>query len=252
MTRLATLLASSILLCSCASAGAEFAEQAGDSIDAVTVEAALIVASMDGMSAGTTPEEAANASATNAAEFWTDGCFMWTIDGASITYTMTACAGPFGLTAVTGSVTITYRETGSAYGFDITATDLMVGESSVSFMVSAEVSTDGRNVSVTTSGGAAGRRGHMITRDGSYELRWNGSAQCAGIDGSWSTTVAGQSFTTAVTNWQRCANDCPASGGSISYTGPNASIVVSYDGSNEASWTSAEGGSGSLGLLCGG
>ena len=249
--RLIGLLVPALALCSCAAAGAQFADQASDSMDAVTVEAALIVAAMDGMNAATTPEEGANNSATNAAEFWTEGCFMWTIDGASITYDLTECTGVFGLKAVTGSVTITYRETASSFGFDITSTNLAIGDATVSFTVNADVSTDARNVSVTTSGGATGRRGHVISREGTYDLRWNSSSTCAGIDGSWTTTVGGLAFTTAVTNWQRCANDCPANGGSISYTGPDASVVVSYDGSSEASWTSGAGGSGTLNLNCG-
>ncbi len=250
--RILPLCASAALLCSCAAAGAQFADQASDSMDAVTVEAALIVASMDGMNAATTPEEAVNNSAANAGEFWTEGCYMWAIDGATITYELTECSGPFGLSMVTGTVIVTYRPTLSSFGFDISTTDLTVAESTVSFTINADVSTDARNVSVTTSGGASGRRGNRITREGSYDLRWNSSSQCAGLDGSWTTTVAGEAYTTSVTNWQRCADGCPASGGSISYRGPNGSVVLSYDGSNEASWTSAEGDSGTLNLLCGG
>ena len=251
-TRIAAQCLCVLLLSSCAAAGAEFADQASDSIDAVTVEAALVVASLDGMNAATTPEEAVNNSAANAGAFWTEGCYMWTIDGATITYELTECVGLFGLTEVTGTVVITYRPTRSSIGYDITTTDLAVGQSTVSFTINADVSTDARNVSVTTTGGASGRRGHTITRDGSYDLRWNSSSQCAGIDGSWTTTVAGQPYTTSVTNWQRCANECPANGGSVGYAGPNGSVTITYDGSSQASWTSAEGGSGTLDLLCGG
>lgn len=242
----------SVGLAGCAAAGASFAEEASDSMDGVTAQAALVVAAMDGMTPSVTPEEAANAAAANASTFWTEGCFTYLIDGATITYELTACSGTFGLVEVTGTVVVTYRATTSSFGFDITTTNLTIGESTVSYQLSGDVATDARNVRVTATGSAAGRRGHMISTEGTYDLRWNGSSGCAGIDGSWTTTVGPNSYTTSVSNWQRCNDNCPASGGSISYTGPNASVILTYDGSNKASWTSGEGGSGDLDLFCGG
>ncbi len=236
----------------CAAAGAELAEQASDSMDSVTAEAALVVAGMDGITASTTPEEAANAAAANAGTFWTEGCFTYLIDGASITYELTECSGPFGLARVTGTITVTYRETTSAFGFDVTTTNLTIGEASVSYTASADVATDSRNARVTSSGSAMGRRGHVIAYEGTYDLRWNGSSECAGIDGTWTTTIGARTYTTQVAGWQRCGDGCPADGGSIGYTGPSASVVVSYDGTQQASWTSGGGGSGTIDLFCGG
>jgi len=236
----------------CTAEGAIAAEQAADSMDSVEYEIAWIAHAIDGMTASTTPEEAANASAANAGAFWTDGCFSYTIDGASITYTLTDCAGPFELAGLSGSVMITYREAGSSYGFDIVATDLMLLGTTVSFVVSGDVSTDGRNVNVTTSGSVLGRRNHMISHTGAYSLQWNGSSQCAGIDsGNWETTVEGNTYTTAVTNWRRCGTTgCPASGGSISYSGAGSFITLTYDGTRRATWTSGAGGSGTVTLFC--
>lgn len=247
---LGTLLALGVGIAGCAAAGTDLAEQASDSMDAVTAEAALVVASMDGITASTTPEEAANAAAANAGAFWTEGCFTYLIDGASITYELTECGGPFGLARVNGSVTVTYRATTSSYGFDVTTSNLTIGDATVSYMLSADVATDARNVRVTSSGSATGRRGHAVTHEGTYDLRWNGSSECAGLDGSWTTTVGARTFTTQVAGWQRCGDGCPAAGGSISYTGPVASVIVTYDGSSEASFTNAEGGSGTIPLFC--
>lgn len=253
MARLAhwsSLIALCVSLCGCAAAGARFAEEASDSMDSVTAEAALVVASMDGMSASVTPEEAANANAANAGAFWSEGCFTFLVDGASVEYTLTDCTGPLGLVGVSGQVTITYRDEGSSFGFDITTTNLTVGEASIEYSVSAEVATDVRNVTVSTTAQVTGRRGHTVGYSGTYDLRWNGSSECAGIDGSWTATVGANSYTLSVSGWQRCGRRCPVDGGSISYVGPNASIIVSYDGSSEASWTSGAGGSGTVNLFC--
>jgi len=235
----------------CTVAGAIVAEKAADSMDSVEYEIAWIVHSMDGMTASVTPEEAANASAANASNFWTDGCFMWAIDGPTITYTLTECSGPFGLAMVSGTVAITYRDAGTSYGFDIVANDLTVHDTTVSFDVSADVSTDGRNVSVTSSGSALGRRGHMLSRSGSYNLQWNGASMCAGIDrGSWETVVEGDTFTTNVSNWRRCGASCPGMGGSISFSGPRSSVTLTFEGTRQATWTSDSGNSGTLPLFC--
>lgn len=252
LARTGGTLALLLAMTGCTAAGAIVAEQAADSMDSVESEIVWIAHSIDGMTASTTPEDAANASAANAAAFWTDGCFSYSIDGGSITYTLDDCGGPFELAGVTGSVTVTYRESGASYGFDIVATDLMVHASTVSFMVSGDVSTDGRNVNVTTSGSATGRRNHMISHTGTYSLQWNGSSECAGIDsGTWNTTVDGETFTTTVTNWRRCgATGCPAAGGSIGFSGPRSFITLMYDGTPEASWTSGAGGSGTIRLFC--
>jgi len=238
------------LLVGCAPEGQGFAEQASDNMDAVTAEAALIVSSLDGMTATTTPEEAVNANAANAATFWTEGCFTFVIDGDSITYTLTGCSGPFGLVEVNGEITITYRMTRSSIGFDITTADLTIGEASVSYTVNADVATDARNVSVSSMGSITGRRGSSISYSSSYDLRYNASSECAGVDGSWSATVGAASWTTTVTNWQRCADRCPQSGGTVTYSGPARSVTLTYDGSDQVSWTSDSGGSGEVELFC--
>ena len=209
---LGMLLALGATVSGCAAAGTDLAEEASDSVDAVTAEAALVVSAMDGITASTTPEEAANAAAANAGTFWTEGCYTYLIDGASVTYEMTSCSGPFGLAQVTGSITVTYRPTTSSYGFDITTTNLAIGDASVSYTLMADVATDARNVRVTSSGNATGRRGHVVTHEGTYDLRWNGSSSCAGLDGSWSTTVGARTFTTQVAGWQRCGSSCPTGG----------------------------------------
>jgi hypothetical protein len=149
-----------------------------------------------------------------------------------------------------GTITVTYRETASAFGFDVTTTNLTIGEAMVSYTASADVATDSRNARVTSSGSATGRRGHAIAYEGTYDLRWNGSSECAGIDGTWTTTIGARTFTTQVVGWQRCGDGCPTDGGSIGYTGPSASVVVSYDGTSQASWTSGGGGSGTIDLFC--
>jgi len=251
LARLTLVLAALTAATGCASAAGVVAEKAADSMDSVEYEIAWIVHSMDGMTAGVTPEEAVNASAARAAEFWTAGCFMFSIEGATVTYTLTDCGGPFEIVRLSGTVTITYNDTGSGIGFDIVASDLTIRENTVSFSISADVATDGRNVSVTTSGSVLGRRGFMLTRNGTYNLQWNGSSECAGIDsGSWETTVEGEAFATSISNWRRCGINCPAAGATVSFSGSGTTVTVSYDGTRQASWTSSGGESGSLRLFC--
>ncbi|MBX3269183.1 MAG: hypothetical protein KF729_02915 [Sandaracinaceae bacterium] len=239
-----------LVLTGCASPGARAAEQVSDAVDAMTVEAAFVIAGMDGMTASVTPEMAANAAAANAASFWGAGCFTYLIDGGRVTYELDECTGPFGLERVTGTVTVGYRSTASAFGLDVTTADLTVGDAAHALDVRADVATDGRNARVTTTSSGTGRRGHSVARTGTYELRWNASSRCAGIDGSW-TTGGGSEHPTTVTNWQRCREACPAAGGSVSFAGPDGLVTVSYDGTRSARWSSATDGSGTVDLHCG-
>src|SRR5690606_11953125 len=106
-------------------------------------------------------------------------------------------------------------------------------------------------IDVTTSGQGTGPRGASFVREGSYTLAWDTAAGCAHLDGQWATQVLGRTWTTEVSGYHACQARCPDSG-TITYRGgiSGVTVTVSFDGGDEAAWTSSREAEGTIGLFC--
>jgi hypothetical protein len=227
-----------------------FAEQGAEAADTVAREAMFLVAAMNGMTPSTTPEEAAEDAAAQSDDFFGADCHTATVDGAAVTYELTECDGPFGYTAITGSVTTTYRSLDPGVGFDIVANDLTIDEAPARFTLAGEISSDVRSVQVSVGNAEiVGARGLRVTRSGDYRLRWGPSTRCAAVDGTFPSVVQEQTWDTTLAEWQVCPRGCPSMGGQVTLVGEAGTVIVSYDGTSLASWTSA-GAEGSIRLVC--
>jgi len=230
-----------LLLVGCEAALSIYASQAADTADSVGQESALLVAATDGMTSEMTAEEAATAAEANAGSFYEPAdCYSATAAGATVTYELNDCTGPFGYVHVTGTVEVTYRVGSGGLGFDAETTDLAIDEATVSFTASGEITSEGdaRTLTISTDGTVTGRRGHVLTRTGDYTSTWDPTTECLAIDGSWMTTVDEDTWTTTISGFEKCGTSCPADGGRIAWEGPRASLTVEYDGTNRAGWMS--------------
>src|SRR5262249_8177269 len=99
------------------------------------------------------------------------------------------------------------------------------------------------------NGSGTGPLGNMITRTGNYTVGWDTAAGCLSLDGSWMTTVGARTWTTAVTSFRRCQNQCPSSGTIDYHGGFCAHVTLTFNGSAVAQWTTTNA-SGTVNLLC--
>ncbi|MBI2898442.1 MAG: hypothetical protein HYY06_33130 [Deltaproteobacteria bacterium] len=230
------------------------AEEAADAVDVAQTEAALLIASVEEATAGMTPEELAQAAAAAVEDWSPEECVTATTDRDTVTYVFAGCAGPYGLVQVDGTLIVTFTVRPNAVHLEASSTDLTVNGASLTIAADADWSVDGtaNTLEVSTTGSATGPRGTSISRQGDYTVGWDESSACMSLDGDWSTTTGGRSWSTTVSGYSRCDDGCPAAGGSISYTGGLSGVTISvqYDGSSQAAWSSSRGQNGTAPLFC--
>ena len=231
------------------------ATEALDSAEVVQSEGAVFVAGTDSLSVQLSGEQAAVSAAASAKTAWQpSGCVTASASGATVTYTLNDCTGPFGLVHVTGTVVVQYSLAADGIHAHATANGLMVNGASIDIDALAVFSMNNgtKRLAVTTTGAGTGPFGNAITRSGNYVVTRTAATSCFGLDGSWATTVADHQWSTRVTALSKCGAQCPAAGGSISHHGglSNVTITVDFDGSATADWSTSNGYSGTINLLC--
>ncbi len=234
---------------------AEYASNADESADAASIEAALFVVSAESAEGMITPEAQASAAAEDAGSWFTpEGCVTATASGPTTTYVLDRCTGPFGYAVFTGIVIVTYQARATGISFTASATDLSVNEATVTFESSGVFTNAGTpTLVVTSSAEGRGARGTRLLRDGEYTLTWTEARDCIGLDGTWDTTVGAVRWSTVVSGYDRCANACPAAGGSIAWSSASGDVEVTYDGSSTAAYSvmGRRDRDGTVELLCG-
>lgn len=236
---------------------AAFAEEAADSVETGESESALLVAATDAVGASMTAEEAATAAAGAVDQrFSPAGCAVAEVQGTTVLYTLTDCTGPFGVARIDGSVQVTFSVASDGLHATIAGSGVSARGATLELDADALYTESGtaRTLTVNTAGTATGPRGRQVERSGSYTVSWDAAAQCASLDGAWSTEAGARTWSTEVSGLQRCADQCPAAGGRIEHTGgvQGVTITIEFDGSDTASWSSSRGQSGTIDLMCGG
>ena len=234
--------------------------EAADAASVVETEGALLVAIAESSEpAGKTSrlqtaEQMADTAAARVDEFFTPaGCATATVSQASVAYVLDGCSGPYGLASMGGSVNASF--TTGLGGTVIILSAQGLGASGATFDIASvatieQVDATTRSITVMTEGEATGPRGVTLAREGDYTVTW--TASCRTLAGEWMTTVSGLTWTTTVTDLERCgATTCPTAGGSIEHTGPaGRTITVSFDGSDSAGWSASTGEAGDVTLTC--
>jgi hypothetical protein len=258
-TIFSSLCLSLVALSACApgtSADAGVAAEAVDSTSLAQTEASLLVPSVDGAVATDTPEAIATAAAGKAPTFYQPAsCVTATASGATVSYALQDCSGPFGLAHVSGTIAVTYSV--SAAGVGVSATGKGVGASGVQLDVDVQAtyatSGSAATLTVQSTSSGTGPLGNTVSHEGSYTTTWDDATSCLGVTGTWTTTGAlGRKWSTTVSGLDACAGECPASGGSIAYTGGilGESVTVDFTGGDTASWSTSAGRDGTIDLVC--
>jgi hypothetical protein len=237
---------------------ADSAEDADESVAVSSAESALTAELSDEVAQpmSSTPEQMAMSAAMRVGtRFKPQGCATQSQMGATVTYTLTNCTGPYGLVKVTGTLTAVYsRASGGGVNVVITGTGVKANNATIDIN-STVVATQTNGVKkavVTINAGGTGPRGGSLTRSGAYTLTFDTVAECLTIDGSWMTGTARLGASTVVSGYKRCKGTCPTAGGSIVHTtAKNEVVTVTYDGSAAAKWAVTGGRSGTVNLQCG-
>lgn len=257
---LASLIIPMALLAGCggadtgSSSDASNAGVALDSANTTSSESAMLVISTDATTPAMTPPVAAGAAAA-AAKTWFQpaSCVTATAAANVVTYVLNDCTGPWGLVHTTGTVVVTYQIQPGQVTASAVATGLSVNGATLNLNSQGVYTINGttKALAVTTSGDGTGALGNHITRNGSYTVTWDSASLCATLDGSWSTEIAGATWSTSVTGFEQCKGLCPEKG-TIAHTGgiSKVTITVTFDGSAAAKWSTSRGASGTLNLLC--
>jgi hypothetical protein len=236
------------------------AVEAADSAEVASSESQVLSLTVDntdmaapsGLRATPTADQIANYAFNHIGDNLTPStCHSATINGTTVTYTFTDCTGPRGLVHFSGTLVVDYSI--DVNGIHAHATGNGVTANGATLDVDATatytVANGTKSLSVTTMGNATGPNGTVFTRNGDYTVTW--TATCFTLDGSWMTTVGNATSSTTVTGLSRCLGKCPASGGTISHTFlNNVTLTITFDGSATAQWSTSNGKSGTVNLLC--
>jgi hypothetical protein len=234
-------------------------EEALDSFDVSQNEAALVVASiarLDPKSAD--PDLAATkAAAVAGLVFRPAECVVATRENNTVRYLLSGCVAPFKTAKLDGTVDVVYSVGASGLHALASARDLHASrvildiDSEGLFSLDADGET--RRLVVNTSGEGLGPRGHRIERGGAYTVTWNATEKCATFEGDFETRTSARAFHTAVRGFARCAGECPAAGGEVVHEQEDLGvrIRITFDGSDQAAWSSSRGQSGTIPLFCG-
>lgn len=222
------------------------------SVEAANQAGALIAFVTDAIPAAQTGLEAAATASQLTGALQPAGCATAVTNGNQVTYTLASCSGPYGIVKMTGVVTVSFMISGvNALDIELAADNLVVGGATLTLSATATYqkgsTTDMLTVAASNQGTSA--RAGNVSHTGMYAIGWD--ATCLQLDGTFSTTIAGLTWTTAVTGYERCENGCPKAGGIVTATGPsNRSVTVSYSGGGTASAMSSTGQSGLIALPC--
>ena len=228
------------------------ASAAVDSTSSTATESAVMVAATDGTETSSSTMQAASNAATQAKVQWVpSSCVTATQQTNVVTYVLDDCTGPYGLVHVSGTVVVTYTVDSAGVHAHAVANGLSVNGATLDLDSQAlyTVSSGQKTLTVTTVGSGVGALGNSIARNGSYTLSWNTS--CARLDGSWSTVIGGNTWSTSVAGYAQCNDHCPTAG-TLTHTGglSRVTVTVTFDGSATAQWSTSRGRSGTIALLC--
>ncbi|HRC56340.1 MAG TPA: hypothetical protein PKU97_10475 [Kofleriaceae bacterium] len=231
------------------------AELALDTGDGGQAEASLLTAALDGQILGTSlaqataPEVLAAINARLSTRFVPAGCATAVTSGTTLTVTFAGCTGPRGLRSVEGTLALTVASTSpTAIQLTAKAERLQLGNTELSLDASATYASGagGGSLTVDTRSGGVGPLGHALEHTGQYVATW--TADCASIDGAWSTALDGRQRSVVV-DLSRCTATC-ATGNITRTTRDGRELHLTLDGTS-ATWTSSTGRTGTLPLRCG-
>lgn len=243
-------LVTSLLACADVVDVAEY-HAAADALDGTQISTSLLALIAEPTSASATASEAVVAASQRVlVDLQPPSCVRAGIEGQTVNYTFTDCAGPFGLARMSGVMRATWFDR-SANGWTVQLNgEVTIGRALHRTNTTAAVAfTDAaRTAMVTVSGNGTGPRGTAYATSGTYTATWD--AGCVGIDGTLMVAAGRLRLTVTPNNWRGCRGACPAAGASIGIVGPLGASTITASGGPSAMATGPRGAA-TVTLLCG-
>jgi hypothetical protein len=240
----------------------EDAARAADSTDLGSLEAALLAATTEMVDLDATEEQMATEAAEAVdAVLEPAGCVEAVVAGATVTFTLNDCSGPYGLGGVSGVANLAFTVAGlGSVSVSLTAANIEVNNATLGVNVSGGLSAndDGNLVyELISTGGGTTADGLIVTRTGEFGMVLEGG--CMTLNGGWTTTIGESAWATTITNFERCDATCPSSGtivwGGAELEGTDApegrGVTVTFDGDDTAAWATTGLDFGQTELACG-
>ncbi len=232
------------------------AENASDLGDVVSQSASLTALLALAGSGAADPSSAATAAASIQGFFVPSGCLSTQTEAATgtSTHTFQDCAGPWGLSHVSGVVTIGFTAMpAGAVTLQVSTQGLSVHRARFDYAGTATVTTSGVGRALDYVGRLSGTtaRGRSFSHDGSWVSSWRIGGSCISLDGQSAGAIDGVLVQTTVSGYERCRDECPGAGIlTVDEVGSGNKVTIAFDGTSEAIATDASG-SASITLACG-
>ena len=196
---------------------------------------------------------AARAVAAAAGNYFPNGCATVTASGNVVTFTLDSCSGPLDLVASSGIFTATLNVVGTSVQTELAGNNVMANGGTVNLSTSGTftVTNGQKTLQATSQSTGTGPNGNSVTHMGMYTLAWPTGTGCATINGSFSGVGSGNfsGTNTQITNYLACSNKCPQLGTTFSaFNG--GSVMLTFNGTNNAQCTGSNGTSASVPLVC--
>jgi hypothetical protein len=245
-----------------------------DSEESTESEGNVVMASVDGADQTAAPDVVSAGSAAptpltiagvvaritaNVNARWSPvGCATVSSSGANVAIKYNDCTGPRGLVHVSGELDLTIsissanevQVQATATGFDVNRAVLDIDANATYVSAGAGGSAD--TLTVSSNGTGVGPLGTDIDHNGDYTVSWDPSSQCGSIDGTWSTDFSNGSASAERSNdvdVSRCAGGCPT-GTMTHHFLLGATLTLTFNGTNVATWATSAGKSGTFNLSC--
>ena len=239
--------------------GETLAEIAADAGDAVSGESALVasvsIAAAEAAASGQVQadEELAMAAASETSLTTLcsyGGTVTATWDGSAVTYEFVACSTHCGMHRATGEVVVDYHLVENGVAVDVFAENFRIDGTTSDLDLSAEYRVDGTvaSMSIDTEAAIKGWFGWEITRSGNYDASFDSATQCISHDGQWRTTFGEHAYSTTLSNYERCALECPQQGSRLTFEAETSGYTFEAEFSSPTTleWSTSNGVMGSL------
>jgi hypothetical protein len=251
---------------------AEEAAYGSDAADALTVESALFVASLDGAPADSAGKVALTIETNVATRFTPAGCATATGGVGFVAIHFDGCDGPRGLSALRGDLTLRFTSNATTIQAHATATKLAVGSATIDIASDADFDGGNRAIAVMTNGSSTGPLttvsiARSPAESAAYTVSW--TDDCVSLDGPVTATLGigwdEQAFVGSNDHYglggevsfgttMRCGAHCPSSGLLEVYGFGKAYVFLKYDGTATPSYSTVGGDDsdkgGSVSLTC--
>ncbi len=174
------------------------------------------------------------------------GCLTVTGDEAAktVTYDFADCAGLGGIFRIRGRVVATYMTAPGMLTLDLVGNDLQINRATLDWTAHAEITGAGLQREMHWQGALSGitARGKTFSRTNTKTVTWRFGERCYGVSGVSEGKVRERFLRTEITNFSRCQDACPESGGKISISNEaKLKVEITFDGTSRATYTTPKG-----------